>query len=152
MIKTIITSTLSLLLFIAIPWNITSNIIQGNPIFNNQNDQEEQLKLNNGKRWKANPETTTGVNNMIKKMEVFSSSKNVKTQKNYNELSKGLRAEMNLIFDNCSMKGKAHDNLHTFLVPIFGYLKQLEGSELNNCKNGFTELNQQLKKYAIYFE
>jgi len=129
----------------------TQNLVSENS-FVKQNEQEENLKLNNGKRWKANAETTTGVNNMIKKMEGFSSSKNVKTLENYNDLAKELRLEMNGIFDKCTMKGESHNNLHAFLVPIFGYLKELESEELKSCKNGYASLDLQLEKYSKYFE
>lgn len=114
--------------------------------------QEEKLKLNNGKRWKANPETTTGVNNMINKIELFSTSKNVKKVNDYNNLSKEMRVEMNGIFDKCTMKGLAHDNLHTFLIPIFGQLKSLESDNLKTCEEGLNALDEQLEKYADYFE
>ncbi len=129
--------------------NVVCNTNKSNSPIIEQHEQEGQLKLNNGKRWKANIETSNGVNGMIKLMESFTASKN---PKDYNKLSKELRAEMNTIFDKCSMKGEAHDNLHAFLVPIFGYLKELNSDEIDTCNNGFNSMDKQLKLYKDYFE
>jgi len=150
--KRMILSAISLATITLSAGNLSALTISSNSIVIEQKEQENELKLNKGKRWKANTETTTGVSNMINQMETFSSSKNVKNVTHYNNLAAELRKEMTTIFDKCSMKGDAHNNLHAFLVPIFGYLKELESDDLETCQKAQNSLDLQLKKYAQFFE
>ena len=57
------------------------------------------VTLNNGARWKANPETTTGIDNMIKLMDSFTQTEN---SSSFIELESNLSNEFNLIFKNCT--------------------------------------------------
>ncbi len=120
-------------------------------------DQEETgkspashvLSLDAGKRWKANPETTTGVQNMIKYMESFTPKDEVQA---YLKLKEQLQEEMGGIFQACNMTGEAHEQLHAFLVPIFEYFEGLESTDLNTCQNSYKQLKEHLKLYAKFFK
>lgn len=109
----------------------------------------ESLSLNNGERWMANAETTEGVNNMILLMDSFSDTESVAA---YAELSKELKNEFQLIFEKCTMTGESHNQLHHFLVPIKGWMKQMNSTELDSCKKSYSALKSHLKEYQKFFE
>lgn len=108
-----------------------------------------EVKLNNGQKWKANPETTEGVHNMLQLVNTFSEKENVTA---YAELKKQLKGEMNLIFKNCTMKGKAHDQLHNYLIPMFDLIHNVGSEDLKECKSSYEQLNLHLNRYDEYFE
>ena len=89
----------------------------------------ETIELNNGKKWKVD----TNMLSHIRKMEneVFSFSTN--EVKDYASLAKKLQTNIELLTSNCTMQGKAHDELHKWLVPYIDIVHQL--SEANIKKN-----------------
>ena len=107
------------------------------------------LTLDGENRWKANPETTGGVNNMITLMASFTESENVA---DYNALSGSLQKEFAMIFELCTMKGESHNQLHNFLIPIKGYIKGLKSSDLEGCKKDFSDMKIHLEEYDKFFE
>jgi len=79
-----------------------------------QNNWIQQMKLNEGKRWDANPETTQGIEKL---QEILTNDKSQSIE-DFQDLEKRLSDEIVIIFDKCTMKGESHDNLHTFLLPL----------------------------------
>ncbi len=113
------------------------------------NDTGTGLNLDNGKLWTANQETTTGVNNMIELMNSFTDKDNVDS---YGKLTENLKLEITIIFEKCTMKGEAHNQLHNFLVPIKDLFEGLSSNDLNRCKESYSKLNNHLAVYKNYFE
>ena len=111
--------------------------------------EEVGLSLDNGNRWNANPETTTGVLNMIALMNSFTDTENVES---YSQLTTSLKSEFSMIFKYCTMKGESHNQLHSFLVPIKDLFKGLSSNDLETCKASFDKLNTHLAIYKDYFE
>ena len=107
------------------------------------------ITLNDGKLWLANPETTTGINNMKSRMQAFTDKENAEA---YSTLKKGLEADFTELFQKCTMKGEAHNQLHNYLFPFIDLFDGLESSELETCKKSFTGLNIRLGEYFDYFE
>lgn len=108
-----------------------------------------ELSLDNGKLWKANLETTVGVQNMIKLMKNFSEKQQVAA---YVKLTENLKQEFTMIFEKCTMKGEAHNQLHNFLIPIKELFGALSSKDLDICKESFNKLNMHLVVYKSYFE
>jgi len=115
----------------------------------NETRREAGLTLNDGAKWKANAETTTGINNMIRYMSEFDVED---ASNNYAQLYSQLNHEYTMIFQNCTMEGEAHNQLHFFLIPIKGMLVQLNSDVPQLQKENFAKLNDYLKSYADYFE
>lgn len=107
------------------------------------------VTLNNGSKWEANPETTTGIDNMIQLMNAFTQSED---SGSYLELESNLSNEFSLIFKNCTMKGEAHNQLHNYLFPMKDLFEGLKSSDLNAQKENFKNLNAHLAMYSTYFE
>jgi len=115
-------------------------------------DEHKQLgapavTLNNGSVWKANTETTAGINNMI---SLINESEN-KKDASCKDLGLSLNQEFNQILKKCSMKGEAHEQLHHYLMPIIPVIDKIE-QESGDCKTTREELKEYLGKYDNYFE
>lgn len=119
------------------------------PEENTEQISEETLRLNNGKRWEANIETTNCVKNMITTMNDFVALDNLEA---YTELAEKLKQEFAIIFEKCTMKGEAHNQLHHFLIPINKEFDKLSSSNVETCKASFNRLNDHLKTYSLYFK
>jgi hypothetical protein len=99
--------------------------------------------LDNGQRWKANPETTTGIANMATTLRTFDAATG-----NADTLKAELLREFNLIFQRCTMKGEAHNQLHNYLIRMHHALDAFDGREPRQREN----LAAHLATYATYFE
>ncbi len=109
----------------------------------------EGVVLNNTKLWEANVETTEGIKKMQKMLHNFSEENNVTE---YALLKNNLEAEFTNIFQKCTMKGEAHEQLHNYLKPMIGIFEGLESSDLKTCKANFKIMENHLAGYANYFE
>jgi len=110
---------------------------------------ESTLKLDSGKLWSANIETTEGIGKMVGLINQFSDSESVEA---YSKLSKDLNNTLNTILKECTMEGEAHDNLHIYLFPMFKMVAGIGSTDLQTCKTNFDKLKHQLSEYPNYFE
>lgn len=108
-------------------------------------ETEGKIQLDNGKKWKANPETVTGINNMLTLVQDGIAGK-IEAPKLHNSL----QVEFKTIFDKCTMKGESHNQLHNFLLPLKGQLDKLkaDGSDSNTLE----EMRKYLLTFKNYFE
>ncbi|MCF6280146.1 MAG: hypothetical protein L3J14_07345 [Flavobacteriaceae bacterium] len=109
----------------------------------------EGISLDNSKLWQANKETTEGVKKMQQIMQSFSDKENATA---YASLKDELEEEFTTIFQKCTMKGEAHNQLHNFLKPMLPIFEGLESSDLKICKTNFKIMENHLAGYANYFE
>ena len=107
------------------------------------------VTLNKGELWLANPETTEGIQKMKKRMSLFKDTESVEA---YSVLKTGLEEDFTELFQKCTMKGEAHNQLHNYLFPILDLFEGLESSDLSICKNSFSELDIHLDEYSKYFK
>ncbi len=113
---------------------------------------EGELQLNDGKKWTANKETTEGVQKMIEQVQGFRGLDVQEDLPSYNLLARGVKNTMDEIFNKCTMKDAAHDELHDFLLPILGMNKKLAGDNLDTAKQGLDDLESHLNSYQDFFE
>ena len=110
------------------------------------NAEIQTIELNNGEKWKVDANMITHIRNM--KNDVISFAK--VEQKDYKSLSEKLQSNIDLLTSNCTMKGKAHDELHKWLLPYMDLVKQLseakdereETKQFENIQTSFTTFNQ----------
>ncbi len=119
------------------------------PNHEEHSESEFTLDLNDGNLWLANFETTDGIGKMVGLMDSFSDKESVEA---YSNLSKDLNASLNTILKECTMEGEAHDNLHTYLFPMFGMIAGIGSTDLKTCEVNYSELKTQLSEYNNYFE
>lgn len=108
------------------------------------------VQLDNGKRWKANPETTSG----IAEMQVILA--NYEGRTGDAEARKAMRKELEAAFQNifkqCTMKGEAHEQLHNYLLPMKGMFEKLESQTAGENEQALQQLKKHLAAYQTYFE
>ena len=110
-------------------------------------ENSDNIKLDKGKKWIANPETTQGIRNMISNVNAFTSGT---ASKDYTVLKQKLETEFNLILQRCTMKGEAHNQLHNYLMPLNDLIRQLQ--DKNHAQESLTALKTYLNKYFDYFQ
>ena len=115
---------------------------------NSSNYQKNIISLNNGNPWKANPETTNGIENMKKKMASFNIDSNLNL---YDNLVDDLTEEFLIILEKCTMKGESHDQLHNYLLPIKIMFKDLLNTNIKERQKTFYKLSSHLENYKYFF-
>lgn len=114
------------------------------------NESEQHgLVLNGQEKWLANAETTAGIKKMVHRIEAFTATEDISV---YHTLQKELQKDFSFIIQKCTMDGAAHDNLHTFLMPLQSAFKQLKSPKIESCKKAITQIEAQLKLYNQYFK
>lgn len=121
------------------------DIIIEKPVFK----KSDGIELINHKPWQSNQPTTDGIQKMEILINAFTLSNNVE---DYKTLKKSLEDEIITIFSKCTMKGKAHDELHNYLLPLHDMLKALDSEDISTCKNQIKVIKTQLSIYPIYFK
>ena len=115
-----------------------------------QNNEEEtetagELVLNNGAKWQANIETTEGIQKMLSIVNEYLNKGDTDNKK----LSGSLENEFTIIFQKCTMKGMAHEQLHNFLLPFKKSIEKLkESKQVEDVK----EIQSYLNNYQNFFE
>ena len=112
-------------------------------------DAEDELVLNDGKKWSMNPEMLKIVRSMEKDVNTFSSDKLADMQ----TLGAKLDGQVNELTSSCTMEGQAHDELHKWLVPFIGDIKQLKESATEAAaKESMDDLKVSMVEFNQYFE
>lgn len=112
------------------------------PISEKHKEAAAKVSLNKGQLWKANPETTAGIN-ALRKIVLESSQK-----ESASILKEKLKSEFALIFKKCTMKGEAHNQLHNYLYPLKLKIDSLEESNKVEIKK---EIISYLDEYPLFF-
>lgn len=107
------------------------------------------LELNNGEKWKANPETSAGIEKMTVRIAAFDSQSDTAA---YRILTDSLDADFRSIFKHCTMKGEAHNQLHNYLLPMKKMFQQLQAEDQDERLTAFRELEEHLNEYPVFFK
>ncbi|MDP6923045.1 MAG: hypothetical protein QGH06_08765 [Lutibacter sp.] len=108
-------------------------------------DNSVGLILNDGNKWQVNTETTTAIKNMNQIVAAYVAGSELPVT----QLGGALQQELNIIFENCSMKGEAHDQLHNFLLPLIDKVEEIQEQEIADSQ--LTELQEHLALYGMFF-
>lgn len=73
----------------------------------------EKIELNSGEKWKVKDEMMVYIRTMEKEVNTFATS----NKKEYKTLAQNLQKNIELLTSSCTMTGKAHDELHKWLLP-----------------------------------
>jgi len=111
-----------------------------------QHDENETIELNNGEKWKVDENMITHIHNMENDLSNFKGT----TLTEYKTLSENLQKNVDLLTSNCTMKGKAHDELHKWLLPYIDLVKELSeakdeikaAKQLEYIQTSFSTFNQ----------
>lgn len=109
-------------------------------------EESEAIELNNGEKWKVDVNMMAHIRNMENDVIAFAKAE----QNDYESLSLKLQANINLLTSNCTMKGKAHDELHKWLLPYIDVVEEFSeakneteaANQFKNIQTSFTIFNQ----------
>ncbi len=115
-------------------------------------EEIDSIELNNGSKWKIAEGMINYIRNMESDVKLFSETNN----KNLNDLlnlGSGLQKNINLLTSNCTMTGKAHDELHKWLLPYIDLVDKLNKSKDSiEAKATFIEIENAFIVFNKYFE
>ncbi|MCM4172665.1 hypothetical protein DHD32_14330 [Arenibacter sp. TNZ] len=113
------------------------------------NDWVAEMALNNGIKWEANLETTSGIAAMSK---MIAETKTLSLE-DYRNLGNTFNEVKNTIVKECTMTGASHDNLHVFLHPLIQKIEILQNTTSTDEGAKIKEsIKGQLKSYYTYFD
>ncbi|CAN5282915.1 hypothetical protein BH09BAC5_BH09BAC5_00020 [soil metagenome] len=113
------------------------------------NNEKQTIELNNGEKWKVDSNMLT----LIRKMENDVATFKGTTLPEYKILSGNLQKNIDLLTSNCTMKGKAHDELHKWLLPYIDLVNDLtEAENESKAKEQFENIQSSFKTFNQYFQ
>lgn len=105
------------------------------------NEEMDTIELNDGAKWIVDAHMMTHIRNMENDVNSFATA----DQMEYSVLTEKLQTNLDLLTSNCTMKGKAHDELHKWLLPFIDLVKELSAAKDDAASA------QQLKRIQISF-
>ncbi|MBP6757174.1 MAG: hypothetical protein KA210_13610 [Bacteroidia bacterium] len=117
-----------------------------------QHNEGDPIELNNGSKWKVVPEMMAHIRNMELDINRFVEAKHTEL-KDFRQLGASLQKNIDLLTSNCTMDGKAHDELHKWLLPYIEMVDKLNKSKNNDeALHTFEEIKASNKLFNIYFK
>lgn len=109
-----------------------------------------ELTLNNGEKWPTDEHTRLSAARMATRVD---GAANMHSRQDAIALAKDLDAELETLVAGCTMTGKAHDQLHVFLMALFPKVAALkEQTELAELQHTREEISSLFVAYAQHFE
>ena len=114
--------------------------------------ESDSIELNNGAKWKVVSEMMAHIRNMESDINRFDETKHAEL-KDFTQLGASLQKNVDLLTSNCTMEGKAHDELHKWLLPYIDMVDKLNKSKNNDeALRIFEEIKASYKTFNLYFE
>lgn len=119
------------------------------PISEHQHEHDEAIELDNGAKWVVVDEMMGHIENMEKDLEQFENQE----EKDYSDLASKLGENIDLLTSSCTMTGKAHDELHKWLLPYIDLVGELSSAEDDTAaKAAYKEIQASFETFNTYFE
>ncbi len=114
--------------------------------------ESDSIELNNGAKWKVVSEMMVHIRNMESDINSLSETKHTEL-KDLTQLGTNLQKNIDLLTSNCTMEGKAHDELHKWLLPYIDMVDKLNKSKNNDeALRILEEIKASYKTFNLYFE
>ncbi len=112
-------------------------------------DAGSKLSLDNGAKWKVNPEMMVPVRQMQSDIDKFAG----KELSEYKTLAKDLTKANEQVIATCTMEGPAHEELHKWLLPFIDLVGQLSGAtDLGTASENLLLVKDSMKEFDQFFE
>lgn len=149
---TISLTAISLLLFACGNPSVEKSINQTDSITHEAHQhiaEIQTIELNNGEKWKVDANMILTIRDMEKDIISFSTSE----QKDYKSLAVKLQKNIETLTSNCTMKGKAHDELHKWLLPYIDLVTVLsDAKDETEAAKQFENIQSSFKTFNQYFQ
>ncbi len=107
------------------------------------------IELVNNEKWEVNKEMMVHIKNMESNIEDVSNQ----SSPNYEELGSKLDENIGLLTSNCTMTGKAHDELHKWLLPFIDLVKDLNAADSKEeQQKSFEAIQESMNEFNTYFK
>lgn len=107
------------------------------------------ISLNNGEKWEVNAEMRP----FIEQGEAILNTYLYTEKSDYQGLAAALKEQNAQLINNCTMKGKSHDELHKWLHPHMGLIEELEDADnLEEANRVTAKLASSFEDYNKYFK
>lgn len=114
-----------------------------------ENQEQSGINLNNGDKWKVNPEMKPHIEKGHELLAEYISKKG----EDYQKLAENLTAQNNSLIQSCTMKGKSHDELHKWLYPHIELIKKLSNAKsVTEAETIIPDFEKSFNTYHNYFE
>jgi hypothetical protein len=109
----------------------------------------DEIELNNGEKWVVVPEMMECLKVMENEINTFSDGES----NDYKQLSDNLLLNIDKLTSNCTMEGKAHDELHKWLLPYIELVNEtVEKEKLEEQEEMLLQLKDSFKIFNQYFQ
>ena len=113
------------------------------------NKNTYNIELVNNEKWEVNKEMMVHIKDMELNIEAVSNQ----SSPNYEELGSKLDENIGLLTSNCTMTGKAHDELHKWLLPFIDLVKDLNAADSKEeQKQSFEAIQESMNEFKTYFK
>jgi uncharacterized protein YukE len=107
------------------------------------------LVLDQGQKWKVNPEMLPPIEAMEARIKDFKES----DSDDYQALASDLQKQIDLLVASCTMTGPSHDELHKWLHPTIQMVKNLSNAKDQSiAAHEFESIQQSIQTYHQYFQ
>lgn len=114
--------------------------------------ESDSIELNNGAKWKVVSAMMVHIRNMESDINRFSETKHIELM-DFTLLGASLQRNIDLLTSNCTMEGKAHDELHKWLLPYIDLVDKLNNSNNSDeALHNFEEIKASYISFNKYFE
>lgn len=129
--------------------NAPSGTTQSQEATHEHASESEAINLNDGAKWKVDE----GMMSYIRIMEKEIHATTISEKKDFAALAKVLETQTNLLTENCTMTGIAHDELHKWLVPYIDLVSQLSKAKTNDESSELLKrLNESFDTFNRFFD
>lgn len=110
------------------------------------------LVLNNGAKWKADSNTRNNVMRLKTTIDMFK-AQHLSPINDYQLLGKDLSDGLDILIQQCKMKGEEHEVLHKWLEPVLYATNQLKDiTDTSIARQVFDSVDKRINNYSIFFE
>jgi len=111
--------------------------------------ETDAIELNHGQKWKVDENMMVYIVQMEKDVTSFGGS----TMEEYKQLASGLDKNIEQLTSNCTMEGKAHDELHKWLLPFIELSEQFSASATTqDATKYYGQIKLSLEDFHRHFE
>ncbi len=114
-----------------------------------EHSEKQVIEMDNGKKWPVHDNMMTHIVKMSEDVKATALS----TDRDYEGLNKNLLLGIDALTSNCTMKGKAHDELHKWLLPFIASANKYKSEMSEEQKSDwFNEVEDSMIDFDQYFE
>ncbi len=107
------------------------------------------LELNQGEKWPVDPPMLNNIRNMENAVGLYKSN----SERDFEALAARMQQDLEELISKCTMEGKAHEELHKWLLPFMNLVAELsEVQDPEEAGRIVEEINSALEIFHQYFK